>query len=95
MFITNNIIAINKVNNIKDSNKLIKKCGKLLKTGKLFKSLKLSKLENSRDDKLSKFLKSTKLEKKLLKNENLSNFYTKKNRSSFLAFNAKIAFQCL
>ena len=36
--------------------------------------------------------KSTKLGKKLLKNRNLPKFYTKKAKSSFLIFHAKIAF---
>ena len=45
--------------------------------------------------KLSKSQKSAKLEKKLSKNENLSNFNAKENGLSFLTPKAKTAFNCL
>ena len=65
----NNIkFSVNSINNIKSA----KKSGNL-KDQKLFKS-----------QKLSKFQKSVKSEKSLLKNENLPNFNTKKNKLSFL-----------
>ena len=65
------------------------------KTIKLSKNLKLAKLKNLKNEKLFKFQKSAKSAKKLSKIKNLSNFYIKKNKSSFLTFDVKIAFHCL
>ena len=64
----------------------------MLKTRKLSKSLKLSKLKNLKDKILSKSQTLTKLREKLSKSENSPNFDAKKNSPSFLAFDTKIAF---
>ena len=45
------MFVANKINSIKDDDESIKKCGKLSKTGKLFKS------KNSKSEILSKFKK--------------------------------------
>ena len=45
--------------------------------------------------KLSKSQKSAKLGKKLLKNRSLPNFKIKENRSSFLTFKTRLAFNYL
>ena len=42
VLIANKLLATNRINSIKDGNKLIEKFGKLLKTGESSKSLKLS-----------------------------------------------------
>ena len=65
------------------------------KTGKLSEDLKLFKLRNSEGKKLSKSQKLAKLEKKLSKDGNLSNFSIKKNESSFLTPNTRTAFNWL
>ena len=54
MLIIDKVFAANKISSIKSNNKLIKKCGKLLKTRKLFKS------KTSKDKKLFKSQKLTK-----------------------------------
>ena len=56
------MLTINEVDNIKDGNKSIEKCGKLSKTRKLFKS------RNSKSEKLSKSQNWAKLRKKSSKN---------------------------
>ena len=63
MFITHEMLAINKVGGIKDGDKLIEKYRKLLKIRKLSKSLKLSKSGNWKNEKLFKSQKLAKLEK--------------------------------
>ena len=70
------MLATNKFGSILDSDELIGKCEKLLKTGKTSKGQKLSKSENSKGKKLPK-------SKKLSKSGN-SNFDTKKASLSFL-----------
>ena len=67
MLITNKILTANKVGGIEGNNKFIRKYGKLSKTEKLLEGLKLSKLENSKGEKLFIFRKLAKSEKKLSK----------------------------
>ena len=43
VFVADKVLAANKVGGVKSGDKLIEKCEKLLKTGKLSKSQKLSK----------------------------------------------------
>ena len=88
MLTANKVFIANKVDGIKNSNKLIEKFVKL-KIRKLFKSKKL------KSKKLSKSQNLAKLEKKLSKNRNLPNFGIKKARSSFLTFDAKMVFNYL
>ena len=83
IFMVNEMLTTNKVNIIKDTNKLMRKYRKLLKIEKLSKSLKLFKLRNLKDEKLFKSQKSAKLRKKLLKSGNSSNFNAKKDEPSF------------
>ena len=78
------MLANNKIGGIKNSDKLIKTSRKLLKTRKLLKG-----------QKLFKFQKLAKSEKKLSKNGNLSKFNAKKNKPSFITFEARIAFNYL
>ena len=49
------MFTANEISGVKGSDKLIRKCGKLLKIGKLSKNLKLFKLRNSNGEKWSKF----------------------------------------
>ena len=84
MLNANEIFTINEVCGIEDSDELIKKYGKLLKTRK-----------SSKSQKLFKSRKLAKSRKKLSKSGNLSNFDTKENRSSFLTSDAKTAFNYL
>ena len=46
LLIANKLLTINEIGGIKGGDKLIEKCGKLLKTGKMIKGQKLFKLEN-------------------------------------------------
>ena len=85
----NKIFVTNEISNIEGNDKLIRKCKKLSKIRKLSKS------KNLEGKKLSKSQKLAKSRKKSLKNSNLFNFDTKKNRSSLLIPNARIAFDCL
>ena len=94
MLAINKVLAANEVYIIEDSGKLIEEFVEL-KIGKLLKSLKLSKSRNSKGEKLSKSQKLAKSRKKLLKNDNSLNFNTKKNRLSFLTFNARVVFNYL
>ena len=57
MFITNKMLATNKVGGVKGGDKLIEKCRKLLKTVKLSKSQKSAKLKKklSKSGNLSNF----------------------------------------
>ena len=65
------------------------------KSGKLFKSENLFKLEQLKSEKLFKSWKLAKLGKKSLKSGNLSNFDAKKNKSSFLTSDARMTFNHL
>ena len=78
MLVANEVLAINIIGGIEDSNELIKKSRKLLKIRKLLKGQKLSKSQ-----------KSAKLGKKLSKSGNLPKFDAKKNRLNFLTPKAK------
>ena len=90
MLVADKLLAANEVDGVEGGDKSIEKCGKLSKTGKLSKSQKLSKT-----GKLFKSRKSTKSKKKLSKSGNLSNFDAKKNGPSFLAPDARTAFNHL
>ena len=59
------------------------------------KSEKLSKLKKSKNKKISKSQNLAKLEKKLLKNRNLTNFSVIEVKLKFLTSNAKTTFNCL
>ena len=72
------MLIANEVGGIEGGDKLITKCEKLSKLGKLFKSQKSARLEN-----------------KYLKSRNSPNFGAKKNKPSFLTFNAKTVFNHL
>ena len=87
MFIVNKIFAANKASGVEDGNKLIEKFIKL-KTRKLSKSRKLSKLGKLKSEKLIK-------SKKLSKIRNCPNFGIGKIKLSFLISNTKIIFNCL
>ena len=67
VLITFKILTANEISGIKSKYKSIEKYRKLTKIGKLSEGLKLSKLGNSKVEKISKSQKSAKLEKKLLK----------------------------
>ena len=95
MFIANEVFITNKINNIEDGDKLIRKYGKLLKIGKLLNSLKLFKIKNLKSKKLFKSQKLAKLRKKLSKSGKLCNFNTRNNSLSFLISNIRIAFNYL
>ena len=88
MLIVNKVLAANEVCDIEVSDELIEKCGKLLKTKKLLKNLKLSKLRNSKDKKLIK-------SKKLSKNDNSPIFDVKEAEPNFSTPEAKTAFNYL
>ena len=88
MLIVNEVLAANEIGGVEGSDELIEKGGKLLKTEKLSKGLKLSKSGNSKGTKSAK-------SKKLLKSRNSSNFDTKKVGPSFLTFKARVAFNHL
>ena len=88
MFVANELFATNKIDGIEVGNKLIEKCGKLLKTRKLSKGLKLSKSENSKGKKLAKF-------KKPSKSKNSPIFNAKKAGPNFLMLEARTAFNRL
>ena len=57
MFIANTVLVANKIGSIEGNHKFIKKCRKLLKTGKLFKSWKSAKSKKklSKSENLSNF----------------------------------------
>ena len=95
VFVTNNMLNANKIGSIKDSNKSIEKCEKLLKTILLSKFWKLSKLKNLKGGKLFKSQKAAKSEKKLSKSRNLPNFDDKKNELSFWTLKTRVAFNRL
>ena len=84
VLVANEMLAGKDIGGVEGGDKLIKKCGKLLKTRKSFKSQKLSKSQ-----------KSSKSKKESSKSGNLSNFNAKKNRLSFLTPNARTAFNYL
>ena len=75
MLIANKIFAADKVGNIKSGDELIKKCGKLSKTEKLFKSQKSAKLGK-------KLLKSRNLPNFNVK-KNKPSFLTLNTRTTF------------
>ena len=81
MFVANEVLFVNEVGGVEDSDKLIEKCGKQSKTRKLLKSLKLSK-----------FQKLAKSGKKLSTNRNSPNFGATKAELSFLTSDARTAF---
>ena len=95
VFVTNKILAANKVGAIEDGNESIRKCEKLFKIRKLSKGLKLSKSRNLKKKKLFKFQKSAKLGKKLAKIGNSLNFDAEKNGLNFLNSNARMTFNYL
>ena len=63
MLITNEMLATKKIGSIEGNYKSIKKCGKMLKIGKLSKGLKSSESGNSKGKKLCKSQKFAKLKK--------------------------------
>ena len=89
MLVANKVLAINEVNGVEGSDKLIKKCEKLSKTRKSSRSGK------SKSEKMFKSRNLAKSGKKLSKNENATNFDATKDRPKFLIPNARTAFNCL
>ena len=81
--------AANEVNDIEGGDKLIEKCGKLLKIRKL------SKLGKLKSEKMSKSQNSAKSGKKLSKNRNSTNFDATEDGSKFLTLDARTTFNCL
>ena len=88
VLIANKVLAANEVGGFEGGDKLIEKCRKSLKTGKLLKDLKLSKSGNLKGKKLAKF-------KKPSKSENSSNFNAKETSPNFLIPEARAAFNRL
>ena len=88
MFVPNELFTANEIDGIKDGDESIEKSGKLLKTRKLSKGLKLFKSGNSKGKKLVK-------SKKPSKNRNSLNFNVKKASLSFLTPETRRTFNCL
>ena len=95
VLVANEILAADKVDGIEGGNKLIEKCGKLLKTGKLSNSQKSSKSRKSKSEKTFKSQNLAKSEKKLSKSRNSTNFNAMEDGPKFLTPDTRTAFNCL